>query len=105
MTNKTPVGILGATGTVGQRFIQLLESHPWFEVTWLAASDRSAGKTYIEAAKWNLSTPLPERIARMAVSPSAPDGGTPKLVFAALPFSMGWSWVPDFPYRVGMALP
>ena len=84
MSNKTPVGILGATGTVGQRFIQLLESHPWFEVTWLAASDRSAGKTYIEAAKWNLSTPLPERIARMAVSPSAPDGSTPKLVFAAL---------------------
>jgi aspartate-semialdehyde dehydrogenase len=84
MTTKTPVGILGATGTVGQRFIQLLESHPWFEVTWLAASDRSAGKTYAEAAKWNLSTPLPERIARMAVSPSAPDGSTPKLVFAAL---------------------
>jgi len=84
MTAKTPVGILGATGTVGQRFIQLLELHPWFEVTWLAASDRSAGKTYAEAAKWNLSTPLPEHIARMAVSPSTPDGNTPKLVFAAL---------------------
>jgi aspartate-semialdehyde dehydrogenase len=84
MTNKTPVGILGATGTVGQRFIQLLESHPWFEVTWLAASDRSSGKTYAEAAKWNLSTPLPERIARLEVSPSAPDASTPKLVFAAL---------------------
>src|SRR5262245_7472163 len=84
MANKTPVGILGATGTVGQRFIQLLESHPWFEVTWLAASDRSAGKTYAEAAKWNLSTPLPERIARMAVSPSVPERDTPKLIFAAL---------------------
>jgi aspartate-semialdehyde dehydrogenase len=84
MTSKIPVGILGATGTVGQRFIQLLESHPWFEIAWLAASDRSAGKTYAEAAKWNLSTPLPERIARMAVSPSSPDSGTPKLVFAAL---------------------
>src|SRR5262249_48418327 len=84
MATKTPVGILGATGTVGQRFIQLLESHPWFEVTWLAASDRSAGKTYAEAAKWNLSTPLPERSARMAVSPSAPDSSTPKLIFAAL---------------------
>src|SRR5262249_17960375 len=84
MTTKTPVGILGATGTVGQRFIQLLESHPWFEVTWLAASDRSAGKTYAEAAKWNLSTPLPERFARMAVSPSAPHPPTPKLILARL---------------------
>src|SRR5215471_3728098 len=84
MNKKTPVGILGATGTVGQRFIQLLEQHPWFEVAWLAASDRSAGKSYADAAKWNLSTPLPERIARMAVSPSAPDGNMPKLIFAAL---------------------
>src|SRR5260370_12997327 len=84
MTNKIPVGILGATGTVGQRFIQLLTSHPWFEVEWLAASDRSAGKTYAEAAKWNLSTPLPARIARMQVSPATPDGSAPKLIFAAL---------------------
>ena len=67
MTKKIPVGILGATGTVGQRFIQLLESHPWFEIEWLAASDRSAGKTYAEAARWNLNTPLPDRIARMKV--------------------------------------
>jgi aspartate-semialdehyde dehydrogenase len=84
MNKKTRVGILGATGTVGQRFIQLLEQHPWFEVQWLAASDRSAGKSYAEAAKWNLVTPLPERIARMTVSPSAPDANTPKLIFAAL---------------------
>src|SRR6201996_165548 len=84
MTNKIPVGILGATGTVGQRFIQLLHEHPWFEVTWLAASDRSAGKSYCEAAKWNLAMPLPARIANMKVAPSAPDSSTPKLVFAAL---------------------
>jgi aspartate-semialdehyde dehydrogenase len=84
MTKKIPVGILGATGTVGQRFIQLLEAHPWFEIEWLAASDRSAGKSYAEAAKWNLSTPLPERIARMRVAPSIPDAGAPKLIFAAL---------------------
>jgi aspartate-semialdehyde dehydrogenase len=84
MNNKIPVGILGATGTVGQRFIQLLEGHPWFEVTWLAASDRSAGKIYGEAAKWNLITPLPARIASMTVSPAKPDNTTPKLVFAAL---------------------
>jgi aspartate-semialdehyde dehydrogenase len=84
MTSKIPVGILGATGTVGQRFIQLLDEHPWFEVTWLAASDRSAGKSYAEAAKWNLATPLPPKIAAMKVSTAAPDSATPKLVFAAL---------------------
>src|ERR1041384_6611759 len=84
MNKKIPVGILGATGTVGQRFIQLLEGHPWFEVTWLAASDRSAGKIYSEAAKWHLSTPIPGRIASMTVSPAKPESATPKLVFAAL---------------------
>jgi aspartate-semialdehyde dehydrogenase len=56
---------------VGQRYIQLLERHPWFEITWLAASDRSSGKTYGEAAKWRLDTPLPERIANMTVSPAS----------------------------------
>jgi aspartate-semialdehyde dehydrogenase len=84
MTSKIPVGILGATGTVGQRFIQLLHEHPWFEITWLAASDRSAGKLYPEAAKWNLATPIPVKIAAMKVSAAAPDSSTPKLVFAAL---------------------
>jgi len=84
MTQKIPVGILGATGTVGQRFIQLLDGHPWFEITWLAASDRSAGKSYAEAAKWNLATPIPSRVAAMKVSAAAPDSNTPRLVFAAL---------------------
>ncbi|HLK07034.1 MAG TPA: aspartate-semialdehyde dehydrogenase [Candidatus Angelobacter sp.] len=84
MTSKIPVGILGATGTVGQRFIQLLHEHPWFEITWLAASDRSAGKLYPEAAKWNLAMPIPAKIAAMKVSAAAPDSSTPKLVFAAL---------------------
>jgi aspartate-semialdehyde dehydrogenase len=84
MNQKIPVGILGATGTVGQRFIQLLDQHPWFEVAWLAASDRSAGKLYSEAAKWRLNTPLPEKIANMRVSSATPDAGTPKVVFAAM---------------------
>jgi aspartate-semialdehyde dehydrogenase len=84
MTTKIPVGILGATGTDGQRFIQLLHEHPWFEITWLAASDRSAGKLYPEAAKWNLAMPIPAKIAAMRVSAAAPDSTTPKLVFAAL---------------------
>ncbi len=74
MKNRQPIGILGATGMVGQRYIQLLENHPWFEVTWLAASDRSSGKTYGEAAKWRLDTPLPERIAKMTVAPADPRG-------------------------------
>jgi aspartate-semialdehyde dehydrogenase len=84
MASKIPVGILGATGTVGQRFIQLLHEHPWFEITWLAASDRSAGKLYPEAAKWNLATSIPANIAAMKISAAAPDSSTPKLVFAAL---------------------
>src|ERR1700719_1813706 len=84
MASKIPVGILGATGTVGQRFIQLLHEHPWFEITWLAASDRSAGKAYADAAKWTLAMPLPAHIATMKVFPSAPDKSTPRLVFAAL---------------------
>jgi aspartate-semialdehyde dehydrogenase len=84
MTRKIPVGILGATGTVGQRFIQLLDEHPWFEITWLAASDRSAGKPYSEAAKWNLATTIPTKIATMQVSAAIPESSTPKLVFAAL---------------------
>ena len=81
------VGILGATGMVGQRFIQLLSNHPWFEIAWLAASDRSAGKTYAEACRWKLDTPLPSRIAAMTLQPNVPEGSAvelPKIIFAAL---------------------
>ncbi len=67
------VGILGATGAVGQQFIRLLHDHPWFDVTALAASERSAGKTYRDAARWTLTSPLPETIARMTVQPCTPD--------------------------------
>jgi aspartate-semialdehyde dehydrogenase len=95
MRNKYPIGILGATGMVGQRFIQLLENHPWFEVAWLAASDRSSGKPYGEAAKWRLDTPLPERIARMTVSPADP-GGAPKIIFAALDAAIARELEPRF---------
>jgi aspartate-semialdehyde dehydrogenase len=83
MTKKIPVGILGATGMVGQRFIQLLENHPWFEVAWMAASERSAGQSYATAAKWKLGTAIPERVAAMKVSDADPKGA-PKLIFAAL---------------------
>src|SRR5271170_4980853 len=80
---RQKIGILGATGMVAQRFIQLLEHHPWFEVAWLAASDKSSGKKYGDAVKWKLDTELPERIANMPVSPAVPDDA-PKVIFAAL---------------------
>ena len=95
MRQKRKVGILGATGMVGQRFIQLLENHPWFEVTWLAASDRSSGNLYGAAVKWRLDTPLPERIAQMAVSPAVPDGA-PKIIFAALDADIAREMEPAF---------
>jgi aspartate-semialdehyde dehydrogenase len=95
MNSRLPIGILGATGMVGQRFIQLLENHPWFEVAWLAASDRSSGKAYGEAAKWRLDTPLPDRIARMTVSPAEPQGA-PNIIFAALDAAIAREMEPRF---------
>ena len=66
---KMKVGVVGATGMVGQRFLTLLENHPYFEVTALAASARSAGKTYREAVgeRWKMKTPMPEKYADMVV--------------------------------------
>src|SRR5271155_511981 len=95
MQNKLDIGILGATGMVGQRFIQLLENHPWFQVAWLAASDRSSGKTYGEAAKWRPATPLPDRIARMTVSPADPEGA-PRIVFASIDAAFAREMEPRF---------
>jgi aspartate-semialdehyde dehydrogenase len=92
---KIRVGILGATGVVGQRFLQMLEDHPWFEVAWLAASDRSEGKPYGEAARWRLKTALPARIAEMRVSPATP-AGAPKVIFAALDASIAAELEPRF---------
>jgi aspartate-semialdehyde dehydrogenase len=92
---KIPVGILGATGVVGQRFIQMLENHPWFEVAWLAASDRSEGKAYSDAARWRLKTMLPARVAEMRVSPAVPEGA-PKVIFAALDASIAAELEPRF---------
>ncbi len=80
---KIEVGILGATGTVGQRFIQILENHPWFEVTWLSASDRSAGKRYGDATSWQLEGAPPSRIAGLTVEETVPGRG-PKLVFSSM---------------------
>jgi aspartate-semialdehyde dehydrogenase len=95
MSQKIAVGILGATGVVGQRFIQMLEHHPWFEVTWLAASDRSAGQPYGDAARWRLKTPIPERVRAMTVSNAVPDGA-PHIIFAALDAGIAREMEPQF---------
>src|SRR6201997_3582670 len=95
MSQKLPIGILGATGVVGQRFIQMLEHHPWFEVAWLAASDRSEGKAYAEGARWRLKTPIPAAVAKRPVSPATPEGA-PKIIFAALDASIAAELEPRF---------
>jgi aspartate-semialdehyde dehydrogenase len=95
MQTKIPVGILGATGIVGQRFVQMLEHHPWFEVAWLAASDRSEGKSYLESARWRLKTPIPSAVAQMRVSAAKPEGA-PKVIFAALDAAIAAELEPRF---------
>src|SRR3989442_11266094 len=95
MQTKLPVGILGATGIVGQRFVQMLEHHPWFEVAWLAASDRSEGKPYSEAARWRMKTAMPGPVAEMRVSAAKPEGA-PKIIFAALDSSIAAELEPRF---------
>ena len=84
MSRKHRVGILGATGTVGQRFIQLLEGHPQFEVTALAASDRSRGKPYAEACAWRLPGEMPEAVRSLEVRPPEPPLDC-DIVFSSLP--------------------
>ena len=95
MSEKLPIGILGATGVVGQRFIQMLEHHPWFEAGWLAASDRSEGKSYSDAARWRLKTAIPANVAAMKVSPATPEGA-PKIIFAALDAAIAAEMEPRF---------
>jgi aspartate-semialdehyde dehydrogenase len=84
MEKKYRVGILGATGTVGQRFAQLLENHPQFEITVLAASDRSVGKTYQDATNWKLATAMPENVKNIEVQPIEPPLDC-DVVFSSLP--------------------
>jgi aspartate-semialdehyde dehydrogenase len=84
MNGKYRVGILGATGMVGQRFVQLLEDHPQFEVTAVAASDRSQGKSYSEACTWRLSGEMPAAVRAMIVQPPSPPLDC-DVVFSSLP--------------------
>lgn len=85
---KIPVGVLGATGTVGQRFVQLLAAHPWFEVVVVTGSERTVGRPYREGVNWVIGGGVPDTIADLIVQPTAPNldiGGTPPVVFSALP--------------------
>jgi len=94
----TRVGILGATGAVGQRFIQLLDGHPEFELATLTASRESAGKTYREAAKWRVDTPIPDYIADQTVVETTPDAvqDDVDLLFSSLPSSVAQRVEPEF---------
>ena len=84
MAKRYSVGILGATGTVGQRFIQLLQGHPQFEITALAASDRSSGKAFAEACSWKLTGEIPENVREITVQPIEPPLEC-DIVFSSLP--------------------
>jgi aspartate-semialdehyde dehydrogenase len=89
--SKIKVGVLGATGAVGQRFVQLLADHPYFDLAILAASERSAGKTYREATNWILTAPMPAHLAQQMVEPMSTDLDCP-LLFSALPTAEAREW-------------
>ena len=79
MQSKIEVGVLGATGMVGQHFVKFLQDHPWFELPWVGASDRSAGKKYRDATSWRLDGAMPERVADLVVKECVPDNA-PRLL-------------------------
>ncbi|HLY18578.1 MAG TPA: aspartate-semialdehyde dehydrogenase [Bryobacteraceae bacterium] len=87
MQTRIEVGILGATGMVGQHFVKFLEDHPWFDLKWLGASDRSAGKRYRDAAAWHLGGGTPASVAHLIVEESKP-GNAPRLLFSAMDASV-----------------
>ncbi len=92
---KIPVAILGATGIVGQRFIQLLQDHPWFEISALVASDRSAGRTYRDACNWVLEGDPPDEVLDQIIQPLKPDLPA-RIVFSALPSPVAREAEPTF---------
>ena len=97
MSQSIPVAVLGATGSVGQRFISLLDGHPWFKVVALAASDRSEGKPYAQACRWVLSDPMPDWARDMVLVPATPQAvGDAKIVFSALPADLAKGLEPEF---------
>jgi aspartate-semialdehyde dehydrogenase len=85
--NRIPVGILGATGMVGQQFAKFLQNHPWFEIAWVGASDRSAGKPYREATGWRLDGAMPANVQHLEVQECKPVNA-PRLVFSSMDASV-----------------
>jgi aspartate-semialdehyde dehydrogenase len=92
---KIPVSILGATGMVGQRFVLLLDQHPWFKVVALTGSDRSISRTYGEACRWVMTAPMPEYARTMTVQPTEPDAES-TLAFSALPTDLAREAEPKY---------
>ncbi len=95
MSAKIPVGVLGATGAVGQKFIKLLENHPWFELTEVAASERSEGKSYGSAVSWKQVTPIPENARSLEVRRCVPDLKC-RIVFSGLDSAVAGPIEEDF---------
>src|ERR1039458_98104 len=87
MQTRIEVGILGATGMVGQHFIKFLQGHPWFDLKWLGASDRSAGKRYKDAMTWHLAGGAPDSVANLTVEECKP-GNAPRVLFSAMDASV-----------------
>ena len=96
MSSQILVAVLGATGSVGQRFISLLDNHPWFKVVALAASDRSVGQKYSDAARWVLDTPMPEYARDMVVVPATTEAVQARIVFSALHSDIAKDLEPQF---------
>lgn len=98
-SNRIPVGVLGATGTVGQRFVQLLADHPWFEVVVVTGSDRTVGRPFREGVNWKINGDVPDGIGDLVVQPTEPNlaiDGSPPVVFSALPTAEAKEWEPKF---------
>jgi aspartate-semialdehyde dehydrogenase len=102
MSTRIPVAVLGATGAVGQRFVQLLADHPWFELTAVAASERSAGRTYAEAVNWVISSGPPPSAGEVIIHPLKPDLPA-RIAFSALPSEVARTVEPAFA-RAGYAV-
>jgi aspartate-semialdehyde dehydrogenase len=96
MSERIPVAVLAATGSVGQRFVQLLDGHPWFQVVCLTGSDRSIGQKYGEACHWILPEPMPAWARDMTVVPTSPEAVNAALVFSALPANIAKDVEPQF---------
>jgi aspartate-semialdehyde dehydrogenase len=99
ITTKIPVGVLGATGTVGQRFVQLLAHHPWFEVTAVTGSERTVGRPYQEGVLWKIEGQPPAAVGELIVQPTTTNlalEGQPPLLFSALPTELARELEPEF---------